>query len=129
MLTGYAFSNMHDCSWGTKGLHLNDNKQGLITDRTYKTFNSFRTCMLFAWLITNSLLIVYIITSNSNSATSIENTFIGILIGFVGFKTLSGLLFVFFRYSQWSPKRAIGKMKQGVVKMTFRIFGGKMKKK
>jgi len=53
MVQVFAFCNLHDLSWGTKGLDSGGSSRQAVTDRR----NGFRSFMTILWLITNGTLV------------------------------------------------------------------------
>ena len=63
LLVSYAIANLHDCSWGTKGLHrpkhkVEESNSGRIN------FLWFRNYALVTWLLTNSAVVMGLLLLN-----------------------------------------------------------------
>lgn len=65
MVQVFAFCNLHDLSWGTKGLDSGgSSSRQVVTDRR----NGFRSFMTILWLVTNGILVAVMSSGNDVSA-------------------------------------------------------------
>jgi len=97
ILMVYAFSNLHDTSWGTKGL---ENQAG-AADQQASEMREFRTCFVLVWLAINGLLVTFI-TSGWNDlmkAANVSNSFLTWAepMGFLEMQCLIGCAMMLFK--------------------------------
>jgi len=65
MLSSYAFFNLHDGSWGTKGLHQRDSVVSAKERSIAEQFKRLRLGIVSAWLISNSVLAAMLLHSDN----------------------------------------------------------------
>jgi len=97
LLTMYSFSNVHDCSWGTKGLNnlpsqLKSNNEG--AKRIFQ-FKKFRVSTFMIWMVTNIFITTYFLLQSSTQKQSLLELLLYFFVLFTGFKVFAGLLFAF----------------------------------
>lgn len=86
MLTSYAFVNLHDSSWGTKG--LNSTVEGdRIGHSLARSLDQLRGRFVGIWVATNLLLVAGAILS-----APVRQLLIGVFLAVTGFIFLAGLL-------------------------------------
>jgi cellulose synthase/poly-beta-1,6-N-acetylglucosamine synthase-like glycosyltransferase len=94
LLTMYSFSNVHDCSWGTKGLN---NSSGRIKSSSGNIkslqFKKFRVVTLGIWISSNLLLTIYFLYQTYAYKKSLMEILLYFFIVFTGFKIISALIF------------------------------------
>lgn len=96
LLTMYSFSNVHDCSWGTKGLNNSSlEMKNKNVNKKLTQFKKFRLTTFLIWMGTNILITVFFLFQRPNQ----RQTFLGLLlyffVFFTGFKIFAGVVFAF----------------------------------
>jgi len=94
LLTMYSFSNVHDCSWGTKGLNNSSDRikrsSGNIKSLQFK---KFRVITLGIWLGSNLLISIYFLDQTYDNKKSLMGILLYFFVLFTGFKIISALIF------------------------------------
>lgn len=94
LLTMYSFSNVHDCSWGTKGLN---NSSGRIKSSSGNIkslqFKKFRVIALGIWIGSNLLMVIYFLNQTYAYKESLMGILLYFFVLFTGFKIISALIF------------------------------------
>jgi len=97
MLTSYSFCNVHDYSWGTKGLSLTNQELKISLDKNKynnKVSSRFRLITLISWAYINIIIVTFVFLTQNRYPEKLMSVFMYFLIGFIGFKLLSGILFI-----------------------------------
>jgi chitin synthase len=94
LLTMYSFSNVHDCSWGTKGLN-NSSLEGKSKKRNKKLtqFRKFRLTTFLTWMGTNILITAFFLLQRPNQRESFLGLLLYFFVCFTGYKVLAGVIF------------------------------------
>jgi hypothetical protein len=87
----YSFCNVHNCSWGTKGLDNSSHGLGNAILNNRKTvFNRFRLTTVLIWVLTNAFMTYFYIASD-NFRVSVTYYILLLYLVYVGFKGISGI--------------------------------------
>lgn len=95
LLTIYSFCNVHDCSWGTKGLnnYFSDLNNYDLRNKKLMQFKYFRLSTFVLWTSTNTFIIIYILLQSPIEKQSLLEFLLYFFIIFTSFKIISGILF------------------------------------
>jgi hypothetical protein len=78
ILTMYSFCNVHNCSWGTKGLDNSSHGLGKTNLNNRKTvFNRFRLTTVLIWVLTNAFMTYFYIASDNFRVSFFHHHFPG----------------------------------------------------
>lgn len=95
LLTMYSFCNVHDCSWGTKGLNnsSSDSENSYSGNKKSKQFKYFRLLTFVIWISVNVLVtLLFTIQSPEGKQTSLK-WLLYFFVVFTSFKIISGIIF------------------------------------
>jgi chitin synthase len=87
LLSVYSFSNIHDLSWGTKGLKKVQNKNN---NAPTKALN-FNFVTITIWILSNALVILLFTSATTNHV--ISNIILIVLCTYFLYKILAGIIF------------------------------------
>jgi chitin synthase len=94
LLTMYSFSNVHDCSWGTKGLNSSPlESKNKNVNKKLTQFKKFRLSTFLTWIGTNILIAVVFLLQQPNQRESFLGLLLYFFICFTGYKVLAGVIF------------------------------------
>lgn len=94
LLTMYSFSNLHDCSWGTKGLNSPIKRSADQAELNIQSkFKRFRTTTFGSWMITNLLIILYFLYLPDVSQKRFMQMLVMFILSFTGYKMIAAILF------------------------------------
>lgn len=94
LLTMYSFSNVHDCSWGTKGLNNSSGGIKSISGNIKSLqFKKFRIITLGIWIGSNLLMTLFFLNQTYDYKKSLMGILLYFFVLFTGFKIISALIF------------------------------------
>jgi len=94
LLTMYSFSNVHDCSWGTKGLNNSSlEMKSKKVNKKLTQFKKFRLTTFLIWMGTNILITVSFLFQRTIQRQSFLGILLYFFVFFTGYKVLAGVIF------------------------------------
>jgi hypothetical protein len=104
LLTMYSICNLHDISWGTKGLNIGLDRSHVNAGHTSRIsieFKYFKLWAVLIWLITNISFCVLYFSSLQGKGAKFVSAILYLFALYIFFKLIAGLVFgIKFRYQR-----------------------------
>lgn len=85
----YSFCQLHNCSWGTKGLNYKNQK---MAGKEKRKFHWFRNIFMFFWLMINIGFIISFSQMGIETRHIVTNAVVSFFLYMLGFKVFSGFV-------------------------------------